>query len=165
MPKQAAPAPTPTTTGTSIAEQIQAKYAKGGSPTLFEQAQIYKEINNAPINKLSSLSESQAKKALKEATASGEPTVIQWHKKGEGRTTVTLNKEISFSPDPDLKLNKLTEFNNNNKEFAGIKTSTGEPVTVKLPYTRAGESPKNITVHNAKGDIIGEFDIKGKRIK
>jgi hypothetical protein len=93
------------------------------------------------------------------AKETGEPIKYTYFRKGEGNTTVTLNKEIKFKPDPDLKLTSAKEFNNGNKEFYGVQTSTGSPVTVK--FTKG----KDIAVYDTNGKAIIKYDMTGKVIK
>jgi hypothetical protein len=93
------------------------------------------------------------------AKETGEPIKYTYFRKGEGNTTVTLNKEIKFKPDPDLKLTSAKELNNGNKEFYGVQTSTGSPVTVK--FTKG----KDIAVYDTNGKAIIKYDMTGKVIK
>jgi hypothetical protein len=93
------------------------------------------------------------------AKETGEPVRYKYFRKGEGNTTVTLNKEIKFTPNPDLKLTSAKEFNNGNKEFYGVQTSTNSPVTVK--FTKG----KDIVVYDTNGKAIIKYDTTGKVIK
>lgn len=142
--QQVQQAPVPAPSQSMFAGQpLQAKAAPAPQPTPTE------------VTNLGKLGLREGKKAIKEAETSGVPTKFEMFEKGKGYTTYTFNKDIKFKPDPDLKLNRAIEYNNGNKDFSGVLSSTGEPVTVKLV------KDKDITVYNSSGDIIKQFDTKG----